>query len=554
MNSGPSGQAPGVHRTGGSPGGDLTDRATSSPAARSSAFDPAALHRSLTTVVATGQSVYGIASVLHRATGRTVVIDDAEGNRLTHAGGEDAPLGALPAPVHDRTDEHARAVRIDGWVLAVVRPGVDRLGVVALHDPEGHTGDSEAGALELGALVLATELFRLHSVASNELRVWGDLAAELLDDPDVERARSHSAALGYAIDRPHRAFLIERTGSHEPPPVATVRRAFRAAGLDGRLITQRHQDIVCFVDGSADPTALARALHDEGPSDLRLGFGDLHDTTDLGLSVGEAELALRLSCADVIGFAELGIACFLAADADPARLHAFVDAWIGPLEAYDRAHRSELVHTLRLYLLGQRSARACADALHIHPSTLKYRLRRIQDLTGRDLHDPEARFNLDLACRIRSTLAARDLPAPVRPDSRSGSADGVDGPVAARAGHPTSPAVVEVAVLDRDGVVSSVNGAWAEFCTTNGGDLSRSGTGASYLDACDGAAGDPWADLAGSLVRLAIGGHLPAPARLTLPCHSPDTSRWFEMTVASRHDDSGWCCGAEVTLTPTTVH
>ena len=62
------------------------------------------------------------------------------------------------------------------------------------------------------------------------------------------------------------------------------------------------------------------------------------------------------------------------------------------------------------------------------------------------------------------------------------------------------------------------------------------------------------ADLAASLVRLAIDGALPAPARLTVPCHSPDTSRWFEMTVASRHDDTGRCCGAEVSLTPTTVH
>jgi PAS domain-containing protein len=114
--------------------------------------------------------------------------------------------------------------------------------------------------------------------------------------------------------------------------------------------------------------------------------------------------------------------------------------------------------------------------------------------------------------------------------------------------------VVEVAVLDGDGVITSVNPAWTEFCTANGGDLARAGVGTSFLDVCAQASGDPWADLVASLVRLAVAGELPAPALLTVPCHSPDTSRWFDMTVASRHDDDGRCCGAKVTLTRTSVH
>jgi hypothetical protein len=103
-------------------------------------------------------------------------------------------------------------------------------------------------------------------------------------------------------------------------------------------------------------------------------------------------------------------------------------------------------------------------------------------------------------------------------------------------------------------VLTSVNQEWVDFCIANGGDPERAGVGTSYLGACTGAAGDRWADLAASLVRLAVDGELPAPARLTIPCHGPDVSRWFDMTVASRHDDKGGCCGAEITLTPTAAH
>ena len=85
-------------------------------------------------------------------------------------------------------------------------------------------------------------------------------------------------------------------------------------------------------------------------------------------------------------------------------MRRFVDTWLGEIESYDVEHAAELVHTLGEWLRDPRSLRATADRLHIHPNTLKYRLHRITELTGRDIHDPEERFNLELACRTRSAL------------------------------------------------------------------------------------------------------------------------------------------------------
>jgi PAS domain-containing protein len=404
-------------------------------------------------------------------------------------------------------------------------------------------------------MTLATEMFRLRSIASNELRVWGDLASELLENPDIERSRSHAGVLGYSIDRPHRALVIEPELPGPLPSMTELHRAFRAVGLDGRLSTSRGDNVVCFVAEDADWAKLGAQLNRQGDGRLRIGVGDRHEPAQLGLSVAEAELALRLSTEPVGRFDGLGIARFLSSDADQFRLLSFVDEWLGSLVAYDEEHRSELVHTLGESLRDQQSLRASSDRLHIHPSTLKYRLRRVQELTGRDLHDPDDRFNLDLACRVRASLVAQGVPV-VRGAAAVRPLAGVGAPSAPRSGAVLAAAasVVEVAVLDRGGVLTSVNRAWREFSSANGGDPERTGVGASYVDACDAAQGDPWADLVGSVVHLAVDGDLPAPAQFTIPCHSPDSSRWYELSVASRYGDNGQCSGATVTLVQTLTH
>ena len=518
--------------------------------------DVVALHRSLTTTVSMGHGANGIATVLHQATGATVVIDDADGTRLAQVGDLAGDELHLPERCRSEPVDHACAVRIGEWVVVEASPGGTRLGVIGLLDPEGVADDTACFALEQGTMVLATEMFRLRSVASNELRVWGDLASELLDNPDIDRSRSHAAVLGYQIDRPHRAIVIEADLPGPLPSMTDLHHVFRAAGLDGRLSTARANHLVCLVaDDDGDWTRLGSELSREGHRQLRLGIGDRHDPPDLSLSVAEAELALRLSAAHVVRFDGLGISRFLSTDADQTRLRAFVDEWLGALHAYDDAHHSDLVHTLSESLRDQHSLRATSDRLHVHQSTLKYRLRRIQELSGRNLRDPDDRFNLDLACRVRATLEAQEMSAVHQGTGET--APPQSGPAAfvpSGATLPSPSSVVEVGVLDCHGVLTSVNRPWREFCVANGGDIERAGVGTSYVDACAEAAGDAWADMAGSAVHLAIEGELPAPMRFTVPCHSPDTSRWFEMTFSSRYDDEGRCCGATVTLVRTTTH
>jgi DNA-binding PucR family transcriptional regulator len=78
----------------------------------------------------------------------------------------------------------------------------------------------------------------------------------------------------------------------------------------------------------------------------------------------------------------------------------YVRQWLGALIDYDEAKNSDLVHTLCQYLECGGNYDESANALHVHRSTLRYRLGRIADLTGFDLRNVDTRFNLHAATRV----------------------------------------------------------------------------------------------------------------------------------------------------------
>jgi anti-anti-sigma regulatory factor len=114
--------------------------------------------------------------------------------------------------------------------------------------------------------------------------------------------------------------------------------------------------------------------------------------------------------------------------------------------------------------------------------------------------------------------------------------------------RPETDVGVEVALLDRDGVIVWVNDEWRAFAAANGGDLSRAGTGVSYLDTCAAVGDDPTAIAVADAIRGALSGRLPDPVKVEVPCHSPRTGRWFDMMISARHGDNGRLLGATVTF------
>lgn len=88
-----------------------------------------------------------------------------------------------------------------------------------------------------------------------------------------------------------------------------------------------------------------------------------------------------------------------------------------------------------------------------------------------------------------------------------------------------------VALLDRNGVIVSVNRAWRQFGLTHGASATA-GLGMNYLEVCGraAAAGEPEGAEAADMVRTALSGHEDE-RRLAYPVEEPTGQRWFSLQV-----------------------
>jgi hypothetical protein len=91
---------------------------------------------------------------------------------------------------------------------------------------------------------------------------------------------------------------------------------------------------------------------------------------------GQAGAAVVLA-ADDLGAGRLLLGSTTREDAD-----RFVADTLGPLMAPGDAGGADLLETLRVFIAEQRSVRRAARALDVHENTIRYRLARVEQLTG----------------------------------------------------------------------------------------------------------------------------------------------------------------------------
>jgi Purine catabolism regulatory protein-like family/PucR C-terminal helix-turn-helix domain len=149
---------------------------------------------------------------------------------------------------------------------------------------------------------------------------------------------------------------------------------------------------------------LARGLGDDGR--LTVGVSAAVGSPEgLRGALEEARHARRVAAARpgrvcVAGHDELASHVLLLPFVPDDVRRAFTARLLDPLRAYDRRHRAELIPTLEAFLECDGSWTRCAARLHLHVNTLRYRIGRIEQLTGRDLARLEDKLDFFLALRM----------------------------------------------------------------------------------------------------------------------------------------------------------
>ncbi len=107
---------------------------------------------------------------------------------------------------------------------------------------------------------------------------------------------------------------------------------------------------------------------------------------------------------EVASYRDLGAFQLILSLQDDDALRLYCDSLLGPLENGGGEYGDELVRSLEAFIEQNGQWERAARELYCHRHTLRYRIRRIEELTGRDLGRARDRIEFWLALRARELL------------------------------------------------------------------------------------------------------------------------------------------------------
>jgi PucR family transcriptional regulator, purine catabolism regulatory protein len=267
----------------------------------------------------------------------------------------------------------------------------------------GAFGEYDRLVLHHGQTAIALELARSRAVSAAELRLAGDLLEDLEENRLEEReAVRRMSAFGLEPAALHAALLaVPRNGGGSERLRDQI-----AAELDRRAVrfmsAARRDRAEFLVEVESEQAGLELAQHlVRAATDARVSVGRPGRGAALGRSLLEARAALDATDAPISSYRDLGSLELLLGLPDAA-LESFVARVLGPVSSDQR-----LLESLTALLdCGGRWSDA-ASQLGIHRHTLRYRMDRLRDQTGRHPDEPQEQMELWLAVKARQALDAR---------------------------------------------------------------------------------------------------------------------------------------------------
>ena len=139
-----------------------------------------------------------------------------------------------------------------------------------------------------------------------------------------------------------------------------------------------------------------------------IGVGStINDLIDLHKSYRESVFAHKVatsSNAKIQYFSALGLFRIFYETQDKSILESIAKTTLSSIIAYDSIHNSEYFETLKVYLNHGSSILETALIMNTHRNTINYRMRKIREILGKELDDPQYIFNLMLAYNIMDYL------------------------------------------------------------------------------------------------------------------------------------------------------
>lgn len=279
------------------------------------------------------------------------------------------------------------------------------------------TAVEEIAAIQ-GAGAAALEWAKLNAIGVAEERMRATFLDELLasEIADEQAWIQRGSSLAYDLTRPHVAWILEV--QNVPSWPAPLLRFIEGLNINAPY-SQREEGLLLFwpIDNPKSGRELKVVANDFVTQLLarhakakivigigRPGVGPSKWVSSLQQARESWRLGKEWKGAPVTYFGDLGLYQLLTALGTNPEAQRFFRKTLGRLIAHDDNKHAELVETLEAFFACHGNLSQTANQLHIHRNTLTYRLERISAITQLDLNDPDARFSLQLALKLRPVM------------------------------------------------------------------------------------------------------------------------------------------------------
>ena len=291
--------------------------------------------------------------------------------------------------------------------------GAPQAWLLAARDAGG-IGDFERLILQQAVTVVALELMRQRAMRDTERRLAGDVLAEAVGGR-LEEAEIAARLRPFGVGA-RAAVLVFQADSGGPGAglEADLDRFLADAGI-GALVATREQLLCAVVDASdgLDTVSVARRAREllaAEHGEVRAAASRPAPVALLRRSFHEARCALEAAALangagpDVASWRDLGAFELLLSLQEDEALKLYCDSVLGPVEDASGEYGDELIRSLEAFIEQNGQWERAARELFCHRHTLRYRIRRIEQLTGRDLSSARDRIEFWLALRARELV------------------------------------------------------------------------------------------------------------------------------------------------------
>lgn len=331
----------------------------------------------------------------------------------------------MPLP-EDGNQALALPVAADGRPAA---PGTGRppeAWLVAIKDA-GPLSDFDRLTLHQAVTIVALELLRARVAGDTERRLAGDVLDAVVRG-ELTGGELSRRLVPFGLSDRVAAIVLKQPGDgrgSSAPVEAALWAVLRDEGVPA-LVASVGPLACALVRGSSDEELfalggrIAASAGSELHGEVRVGIGRATAAAEARRSFHEARCALEALSfgaawshgngsgpaprSQVATYKDLGSFALLLSLQDEEALQLFCDSILGPIEASEGPYGGELMRSLEAFIEENGQWERAARRLYCHRHTLRYRIRRVEELTGRNLSSARDRIEFWLALRGRQLV------------------------------------------------------------------------------------------------------------------------------------------------------